>query len=122
VRGESEAEFILRSPAVLQPDGSYRSLSIPRFTITLASGAAETRVTIKTGGDRQDLSLKPQDAQTVTLGAGPGLPYKPFPAEPTNFVYLMSVKSSGGFIPLFAEGSRDSRFLGVMVKIVPEYE
>ena len=51
-----------------------------------------------------------------------GLPYRPDPRFPTNFVYNLSIESATGFIPLFENGSRDNRFLGVFVRLVPVYE
>ncbi len=48
-----------------------------------------------------------------------GLPYRPDPRFPTNFVYNLSIESATGFIPLFENGSRDNRFLGVFVRLVP---
>jgi hypothetical protein len=41
---------------------------------------------------------------------------------PSNFVYTISVTSETGFIPMFENGSRDTRFLGVFVRITPRYE
>jgi hypothetical protein len=52
----------------------------------------------------------------------PGLPYRPDPRFPTNFAYSLSIESRSGFVPLFQTGSSDSRFLGVMVRLVPLYE
>jgi hypothetical protein len=53
---------------------------------------------------------------------GPGLPYKPYPENPTNYVYALSIASQTGFIPLFETGGRDNRFLGIFVRMVPLYE
>jgi hypothetical protein len=39
-----------------------------------------------------------------------------------NYVYSMSVESESGFVPMFWNGGRDSRFLGVFVRIVPTYD
>ena len=58
----------------------------------------------------------------VRIVPGPALPYRAVPGQPTNYVYLLSISSSGGFVPMFSSGSRDSRFLGAMVRLVPEYE
>ena len=62
------------------------------------------------------------DRRTVVVEMGPGLPYKPYPENPTNYVYAISIESEAGFIPLFETGGRDNRFLGVYVKMTPIYE
>ena len=51
-----------------------------------------------------------------------GVPYKAFPELPTNYVYLISIKSESGFIPMFQIGGGDSRHLGVFVRLNPVYE
>ena len=51
-----------------------------------------------------------------------GLPYRPVPGQPTNFVYLLRIRTVNGFTPFFSSGSRDTRYLGAMVRIVPSYE
>jgi hypothetical protein len=50
-----------------------------------------------------------------------GMPYKYDPRFPTNYVYLVTISSSTGFVPMFENGTPDSRFLGVMVRLVPTY-
>jgi hypothetical protein len=39
-----------------------------------------------------------------------------------NYVYGMSIESETGFIPMFRVGGRDSRNLGVFVRILPTYD
>jgi hypothetical protein len=34
---------------------------------------------------------------------------------------MLRISSSTGFVPMFVNGANDSRFLGVMVRIVPTY-
>ena len=50
-----------------------------------------------------------------------GVPYKYHPDYPTNYVYSLSISSSTGFVPMFESGLPDSRFLGVMVRLIPTY-
>ena len=40
---------------------------------------------------------------------------------PTNYVYILSIASATGFVPMFENGGADSRFLGVMVRLIPTY-
>ncbi len=51
-----------------------------------------------------------------------GVPYRPDPRYPTNYVYMVTIANTTGFIPMFENGAHDSRFLGVMVRLVPHYE
>jgi hypothetical protein len=60
--------------------------------------------------------------QTVVVTMPRGLPYRPDPRFPTNYVYRLSVESETGFIPLFETGARDPRFLGIFVRLVPVYD
>jgi hypothetical protein len=38
---------------------------------------------------------------------------------PTNYVYRLTISYSSGFVPMFENGANDSRFLGVMVRLIP---
>jgi hypothetical protein len=49
------------------------------------------------------------------------MPYKPDPRFPTNYIYMLRISSSTGFVPMFENGAPDSRFLGVMVRLIPTY-
>jgi hypothetical protein len=60
--------------------------------------------------------------QSFVISMPPGLPYRPDPRFPTNFVYNLSIESESGFIPLFDTGQRDNRFLGIYVRLIPVYE
>ena len=65
--------------------------------------------------------MAPSTQQTVELAMPRGMPYKYDPRFPTNYVYLVSISSSTGFVPMFEHGAPDSRFLGVMVRLTPVY-
>jgi hypothetical protein len=125
VRGESRTEIMLRAPVATEvgPTGDVqRTLRMPRLEVHLESGAVPNRITVSTGSDTQMVDIPAHDRRTITVAMGSGLPYKAFPDLPTNYVYKISIASQTGFIPMFAEGGRDSRFLGVMVRLVPIYE
>jgi len=51
-----------------------------------------------------------------------GLPYRRDPWLSTNYVYLIAIESESGFIPMFQGGGGDARFLGIFVRLVPQYE
>jgi hypothetical protein len=51
-----------------------------------------------------------------------GVPYRPDPRYPTNYVYRLRIGTDRGFVPLFETGVNDSRYLGVHVTLRPVYE
>ena len=125
VRGESSADILLR--ARIQPEADAagveisRSLRINKLTAILESGPKANRVVINTGGERRTVDMAPSSQQTIELAMPHGVPYKYDPRFPTNYVYMVTISSSSGFVPMFENGSNDSRFLGVMVRLIPTY-
>jgi hypothetical protein len=77
---------------------------------------------VSSDAETRTVDMLPSTQQTITLQMPRGLPYRPDPRFPTNFVYNVSIESATGFIPLFDSGARDNRFLGVFVRLVPVYE
>ena len=95
VKGESTADLLLRAP--ISPE-------------TKAAGVEEAR------------SLRLEKLTVIFEVEMPrGVPYKYHPDYPTNYVYSLSISSSTGFVPMFESGLPDSRFLGVMVRLIPTY-
>ena len=125
VRGESRADILLRAPAPLESSAAGEQphpLRVPRMEIMLETGPKPNHVTIRTGAVAQEIDIPANDRRTIILPMGEGLPYKPYPANPTNYVYAISFETTTGFIPLFETGARDNRFLGVFVRMTPLYE
>jgi hypothetical protein len=125
VRGRSRAEFLLRSPVVMEGDPGaerVRQLRISKFEVHLETGAEANRVTVDTAAGSQVVDIPPCDRRVVIVDAGDGLPYQPDPQFPMNYVYRMAVASESGFIPMFWSGGGDARYLGVFVRLVPFYE
>jgi hypothetical protein len=125
VRGESSADILLRARIKTEADVAgvemSRSLRIEKLTAILETGPKANRVVISTGGDRRVIDMAPSSQQTVELAMPHGMPYKYDPRFPTNYVYFVTVSSSSGFVPMFESGANDSRFLGVMVRLIPTY-
>src|SRR5688572_20159454 len=125
VRGESSADILLRAP--IEPEAAVlgaqarRSLEIDKLTVTLETGPKPNRITIDTGTEERVIDMAPGSQQTFELDMTHGVPYKLDPRFPTNYVYMINISSSTGFVPMFENGAADSRFLGVMVRIVPTY-
>jgi hypothetical protein len=122
VRGESRAEMILRSPARQTEGGTWESLRLQAVVIEFRAGDTGTQVVAASGWRRSTLDLPAGGTGSVRLPVSPGLPYRAIPGQPTNYIYLLSIASSQGFVPLFTSGARDSRFLGVMTRVVPVYQ
>ncbi len=125
VKGESSADIILRARIQTEADVAgveiSRSLRIDKLTAILETGPKPNRVVISTGGDRRVIDMAPSSQQTVEVAMPHGMPYKYDPRFPTNYVYFVTIASSSGFVPMFENGADDSRFLGVMVRLIPTY-
>jgi hypothetical protein len=125
VRGASRAELMLRAPVVTEISDSgevTRALRIRQLEVQLETGAERNRVTVDVGTGAQTVDIPANDSRTVTLPMPPGVPYHLDPQFPMNYVYSVSIASESGFIPMFWSGGRDSRYLGVFVRIVPHYD
>ena len=125
VRGESTADILLRAMISVEADVAGverpKSLRIDKLTAMLETGPRPNRVVISTGGDRRIIDMAPSSQQTIELAMPHGMPYKYDPRFPTNYVYLVTISSSTGFVPMFENGAPDSRFLGVMIRLIPTY-
>ena len=121
VRGESSADILLRAP--IAPEATRRfqagtSLHIDKLTAIFESGPAESRRD-PTGRDRRIVDLTPGSSRSSwRCRMACRINTIRFP---TNYVYLVTISSSGGFVPMFETGAPDSRFLGVMVRLIPTY-
>jgi hypothetical protein len=125
VRGESRADIMLRAPIVTETRGEgdvSRPLRIPRMQVQLESGPRPNRVVVSSDVETRVVEMAPSTQQTFVLEMPYGLPYRPDPRFPTNYVYNLSIESESGFIPLFENGTRDNRFLGIFVRLTPLYE
>jgi hypothetical protein len=122
VRGEARAEMILRAPARLRPDGGRDSLRVRRLLVEVRAGDVPNEVVIRTGAQTTTVRLEAGETRTVPVAMPGGLPYRPTPGHPTNYTYTLAIATERGFVPMFASGARDNRYLGAMVRVVPVYE
>jgi hypothetical protein len=119
IKGRARTDLVLRAPAGASP-GSSR-LRITALDVDVLNGGVPNTITISTGGDRTVLEMEAGSAQTIRLDAGYGVPYQP-PSQPANWMYVMSISTTGGFIPLLeVPGATDHRFLGAMITVRPVY-
>lgn len=121
VRGEATADLILRAPARPHADGAFTSLALEALDVEVATGAAPSVVHIDTGAERVKVAPGAGSGATVRVKMPEGFPYKAVPGQPMNRVYAISIGASEGFVPLFDEGVRDSRYLGARIRLVPVY-
>jgi hypothetical protein len=125
VKGESTADILLRAPIAPESQAAgvreAPSLRIDKLTVILQSGPKPNRVTIDTGAGERVIDMAPSSQQTFEVEMPAGVPYKYHPDFGTNYVYIVSITSSTGFVPMFENGSSDSRYLGVMVRLIPTY-
>ncbi len=123
VKGEATTDVLLRAPIELEARVAGvrppQSLHIEKLTVILETGPKPNRVTLDTGGDERVVEMAPGSRQSVELEMAHGVPYKYHPDFPTNYVYMLSITSSSGFVPKFENGADDNRVLGVMVRVVP---
>jgi hypothetical protein len=121
VKGKSRAEIILRAPVVDAGSGQFVTKAIRRLGVEIHNGGLPDRVTVSTGRESRTLEMKPQEIAVLQLAVEDGVPYHRI-EQPTSFVYTVSIRTTSGFVPfLETPGSSDSRFLGALVRLVPEY-
>ena len=121
VKGESRAELILRGAVRERSDGAIASLEIAQLQVEVRSGDVPNRVTLESERSRQVVEMGAHEMRVVTLEMPSGFPYRALPEQPTSYVYTVAVESETGFTPMFTEGSRDNRYLGAFVHLVPVY-
>ena len=125
VKGESTADLLLRAPIAPETQAAgvqeARSLRIEKLTVILETGSRPNRVTINAGTGPRVVEMAASAQQIFDVEMPRGVPYKYHPDYPTNYVYSVAISSSSGFVPMFASGAPDSRFLGVMVRLIPTY-
>jgi hypothetical protein len=99
-RGGSRAEFLIKTDR-----------EIRRLSLTLTAGPAATRATVMVAGKRHVFEMGAGQKQELRVDLGEGFPYL------GRRVWVVSVASSGGFVPMFEDPqSQDRRYLGVNVK------
>ena len=106
VKGESRAEFLIKTDRPMK-----------RLTLTMSAGPLPSTVRARLGGREQVLVIPAGDSRQITFAMEPGFPYMGTPDRLPRFVWVASISSSSGFVPLFLDdGGSDTRFLGVRVK------
>ena len=121
VRGRSRADIIVRARARLRTDGTQEPLRVKRLDLEIGTTEVGNRVTVETAAEKVEVRLGRYRSQVVSVKVPRGFPYRPG-AGPTNYVYMMSISCTTGFVPRLTSNGRDNRFLGALIKITPVYE
>jgi hypothetical protein len=128
VKGDSTAELVLRGPIASLGHNDWQTKAIQRVTVEVRNGGSPNRVTLTTGSESQTFALQAGELRVVSLALARGVPFRR-EIQPTSYLYDMSVTTTAGFVPFLEVPcetpgkcpSSDSRFLGAMIHIVPEY-
>ena len=97
-RGDSTAEMLVKSA------GPARELRVK-----VAAGPVRTTVHIEAAGQRQAVTLAGGEVREVALALPKGFPYR------GTRVWRASIRTRGGFVPMFVDEGTDHRYLGVRV-------
>jgi hypothetical protein len=108
VKGESRAEFLIKY-APRNPETVSGGKPLKQLVLTLSPGPLPTVVKATVNGRTQQVHLK--DEQRISFNLDRGFWY-----QARAYVWVVSVSSSTGFVPIFNGADRDTRFLGVRVK------
>jgi hypothetical protein len=100
VRGEARAEFLVKVDRPMK-----------RLMLTLTAGPLDATVDASVGGRRQRIAIPAESSQQVSFNLDRGFWY-----QARAYVWVVSVSSSTGFVPIFHGHPTDARFLGVRVK------
>src|SRR5262249_9799982 len=88
---------------------------ITTLRLTVNAGGSAAHFTARCGGQSVSKDLAAGASDVLELALPPGFPYQ------GALAWSVRLSVSGGFVPMFSEGSRGNRFLGVMVapELVP---
>ena len=114
VKGESRADFLIKTVPVLESDGSIRPAR--RFTLTLTAGPLAVTVKARIGGRDREIVVQAGDTQQITLALDRPYTYMDKEDNKPRFVWAGSISADSGFVPALNDGSTDVRFLGIHVK------
>jgi hypothetical protein len=127
VKGASTAEVVLRAPVIDAAHDKWISKQIARLNVEIRNSGVTNRVMVSTGRESRVLDMAPGELTRITLAVRAGVPYHRDP-QPTSYLYRISITASDGFVPFLdipcetpASCANDSRYLGAMIHIVPEY-
>jgi hypothetical protein len=98
VKGQSRAEFLIKTDRPMK-----------KLVLTLSPGPLDTVVKASVNGRRQQVVVT--DTRQISFDLDAGFWY-----QARAYVWVVSISSSTGFVPIFNGDDKDSRFLGVRVR------
>lgn len=98
IRGRSRADLLFKTPEPVR-----------QLRLTVDNGPRPTSVTVTVDGRAVDATLGAGESQTLLMPLGAGFPYQ------GTRVWIVTIASSTGHVPLFDVGGEDARYLGVRV-------
>jgi hypothetical protein len=114
VKGESRADFLMKTVPVAQADGTIRPAR--RLTLTLNAGPLPVKVKASLGGRNQEIVVPAEDTRQITFSLDRSFTYMDKDDNKPRFVWSASISADSGFVPALNGGSTDIRFLGVRVR------
>jgi hypothetical protein len=118
VKGESRADFLIKTVPVVQADGSIRPAR--RLTLTLTAGPLPVNVKAQIGGRGHEELVPAEDTRQITFALDDPFIYMDKDDNKPRYVWTGSISADSGFVPAFqvdqGGGNKDVRFLGIRVK------
>ena len=90
VKGESRAEFLIKTDRPMK-----------RLVLTLSAGPHPVTVHARVGGREQELVVAAEDSRDITFALERGFPYVGTDDRLPRWVWVASVSSDTGFVPIF---------------------
>jgi hypothetical protein len=101
IRGRSRADMLFKTPEAVR-----------QLKLSVENGPFPTEVRVTVDGRVVGASLGRNESTVVQVPVGPGRPYQ------GTRVWVVTIASSSGHVPLFDVGGEDHRYLGV--KVAPQ--
>jgi hypothetical protein len=114
VKGQSRADFLIKTVPVMQPDGTIHPAR--RLTLTLIAGPLPVKVKTRIGGRDQEILVPAEDTRQITFALDRPFTYMDKDDNKPRFVWPGSISADTGFVPALKDPrSTDIRFLGIRV-------
>ena len=114
VKGQSRADFLIKTVPVMQPDGTIHPAR--RLTLTLIAGPLPVKVKARIGGRDQEILVPAEDTRQITFALDRPFTYMDKDDNKPRFVWPGSISADTGFVPALEDPrSTDIRFLGIRV-------
>ncbi|MBN2055086.1 hypothetical protein JW905_09195 [bacterium] len=105
VRGGAGADMVVRAwePA-------------PVLTVTVRNGPRPNGVRVTVAGRRETMRLAPGEKRDMLFNPEPSFIYYNLAGDP-SYLYKIRVHSEAGFVPMFEDSGKDTRYLGCHITV-----